>query len=306
MSRGIQFDEGAFHPQRVFPVRHTWSDHPLLQLDALQRLAARLAEQGAIRTHSAAADFHTSFVAAPQTHPTKLSPLETIERIEEAQAWMALHNIQNDPEYRTLVDEILDEVEPRISKKDPGMHGRAGWIFVTSPNAVTPYHMDHENNFILQCLGKKKVYVWEPLDREVVTERSLELFHTKHSRELVVFRNDFLQRAHALDFEPGLGAYMPSTAPHLVKNGDGVSITISVTYYTRAIRQTKLLYKSNHALRELGLAPHPIGEPGLTGKLRDQAKLAAALARQQAKLALKERQLLDLTSPKYATLGPIG
>jgi hypothetical protein len=296
MNRGIEFDEAGFHPQRVLPVRHNWMEHPLLQLDNLVKLAQRLDAKGAIRSHGAGADFHTSFADAPATHPAKLTPVETIKRIEEAQAWMALHNIQNDELYRGLVDEILDEVEPRVSKKDPGMHGRAGWIFITSPNAVTPYHMDHENNFILQCLGKKRVYVWEPLDREVVTERSLELFHTKHSRELVVFRDDFLQRAHAYDFVPGMGAYMPSTAPHLVKNGDGVSITVSVTYYTRAIRETKLLYKGNYKLRELGLVPHPIGQ----SSLRDRAKLTAAKAR----LALKGR--VDLSSPKYATLGPIG
>jgi hypothetical protein len=305
MKRGIEFDEGSFHPQKVTVVRHNWMDHPLLQLDKLTALAKRLAEKGAIRTHNAAADYSTSFVNAPQTHPTKLSPVETIQRIEEAQAWMALHNIQHDPEYRTLVDEILDEVAPRVEKADPGMHGRAGWIFVTSPNAVTPYHMDHENNFILQCLGKKRVYVWEPLDREVVTERSLELFHTKHSRELVVFRDDILQRAHSYDFVPGMGAYMPSTAPHLVKNGDGVSITISLTYYTRAIRETKLLYKGNYTLRELGLSPHPIGEPTLAGKLRDRAKLSAAVAQQTAKLALK-RQRLQLTQPAYAPETPLG
>jgi hypothetical protein len=165
--------------------------------------------------------------------------------------------------------------------------------------------MDHENNFILQCLGTKKVYVWEPLNREIVTERSLELFHTRHSRELVVFRDDFLQQAHAYDFVPGMGAYMPSTAPHLVKNGPGVSITISVTYYTRAIRETKLLYKENYTLRELGLSPHPIGEGSLAGKLRDRAKLGAALAQQTAKLALKGRRL-ELTKPPYAEVEPIG
>jgi hypothetical protein len=305
MKRGIEFDEGTFQAQRVMAVRHNWMDHPLLQLDKLTALAKRLAERGAIRTHNAAADFSTSFVNAPQTHPTKMTPVETIQRIEEAQAWMALHNIQLDPEYRALVDEILDEVMPRVEKTDPGMHGRAGWIFVTSPNAVTPYHMDHENNFILQCLGKKRVYVWEPLDREVVTERSLELFHTKHSRDLVVFRDDLLQRAHSYDFVPGMGAYMPSTAPHLVKNGDGVSVTISVTYYTRAIRETKLLYKGNYKLRELGLSPHPIGEATLAGKLRDRAKLSAAMAQQTAKLAIK-RQRLQLTEPRYAAEQPLG
>ena len=139
---------------------------------------------------------------------------------------MALHNVQNDPLYRTLVDEVLDYVQPRVDKKDPGMHDRAGWIFITSPNAVTPYHMDHEHNFILQVRGKKTLHVWEPLDREVVTERSLELFHAKHSRELVQYREEFQRRARVFDLEPGMGGYMPTTSPHWVKNGDGVSITV--------------------------------------------------------------------------------
>src|SRR4051812_48582576 len=103
MSRGIQFDEASFHPQKVMLVRHTWADHPLLQLDNLIALATRLNERGAIRAHNADANFHTSFTEAPKSHPTKLSALETIKRIEEAQAWMALHNIQNDELYRTLV-----------------------------------------------------------------------------------------------------------------------------------------------------------------------------------------------------------
>src|SRR5436190_9055636 len=123
MSRSIRFDERAFHPQKVMAVQHDWIDHPLLQLDNLVALAARLNAQGAIRAHNADASFHTSFMDAPKTHPTKLSPMQTIERIEEAQAWMALHNIQNDPLYRGLVDEILDEVAPRVERVDPGMHG---------------------------------------------------------------------------------------------------------------------------------------------------------------------------------------
>ena len=37
-------------------------------------------------------------------------------------------------------------------------------IFVSSPGAVTPFHMDHEHNFILQIRGNKKLYTWDPMD----------------------------------------------------------------------------------------------------------------------------------------------
>ena len=45
---------------------------------------------------------------------------------------------------------------------------RAGWIFVTSPHTITPFHMDKEHNFILQIKGNKRLYVWEPDDVETL------------------------------------------------------------------------------------------------------------------------------------------
>ncbi len=244
-------------------------DHPLLQLDKLVELGMRLGEHG-IRYHNADASPGTNFEGAPETHKPKFTAAETLARIESASAWMALHYVEKDPIYRELVHDVLDAVKPRVERKDPHMHSYAGWIFITSPNAVTPYHMDHENNFILHVRGHKTLHVWEPLDRDVVTERSLELFHGKHSRDLVQYKEDLQPRAHVFELEPGMGGYMPSTAPHWVRNGANVSITISFTYYTDAILRTKLLYVANNKLRELGLRPQPIGK----SRARDAMKLA--------------------------------
>jgi len=295
---GIQFDEAQFDPYRVMPVAHTWSDHPLLQLGALVDLARRLEASGSIRSHDGQVNAGTNFATAPEQHPARLSPVQTIEQIEKAGAWMALHHVQQDGLYRKLVDDILDEVRPRVEKKDPGMFGRAGWIFVTSPNAVTPYHMDHEHNFILQCIGNKTLHVWNPLDRDVVTERSLELFHGKLSRELVVYKEEHQPRAYTFALEPGMGGYMPSTSPHWVKNGDGVSVTISCTYYTKEIRRRKLLHRGNQKLRELGLTPTPVGQ----NVLRDGMKQAFFGMGQALQRVLK-RQSPGVPTPPYAVSG---
>src|SRR3954462_14057529 len=102
--------------------------------------------------------------------------------------------------------------------------------------------MDHEHNFILQIRGGKPLHVWEPLDRQVVTEESLELFHATGSRDKGVYQEAFEARAHAFEVEPGMGGYMPTTSPHWVKNGSGVSVTASFTYYTRAQYRRKKLH----------------------------------------------------------------
>jgi hypothetical protein len=261
--------EGPFAPWRVGAVRHHLAGHPAMELPRLIALARRLgAAGGGIRYHDDRASPGTDFTTAPDTHRAATAPVEALERIEESRVWLALHNVQVDPEYRALIDDILDAVRPEVEACDPGMCHRAGWIFVTSPGAVTPYHMDHEHNFILQVRGRKTLHVWEPLDREVVTERSLELFHGAGSRELVRWTEEIQPRAHVFELEPGMGGYMPSTAPHWVKNGSEVSVTISATYYTASTRRAELLHSTNHRLRSLGLRPRPAGSSAVSDAVK--------------------------------------
>ena len=281
----IYADPATFEPWKVQAVTHALADHPLLQIDALVELGKRQQERKLVRTHTADATAGTSFADAPNLHPNDKGAVATLADIAKAKAWMSLLNVQADPVYRKLIDEVLDEVRPVTDRRDPGMCYRAGWIFVSSPNAVTPFHMDHEHNFILQIRGKKRLYTWDPFDRVVVSERAQELFHDKHSRDLVVWSEDWRQRARIFDLEPGMGGYMPSTTPHMVENGDAPSITISFTYYTDATRQRELIYRGNARLRELGFDPTPVGaSPG-----RDRVKHAVLAGFTQAKNLIRRR-----------------
>ena len=260
----IRIDQDAFDPWKIQAVTHELSSHPLLQIDSLVQLGRRLQERGLVRTHSGAAKAGTSFGDAPLDHPNPKSAVETLSDVANANAWMSLLNVQADEVYRRLIDEILDEVRPFIDTVDPGMTYRAGWIFVTSPGAVTPFHMDHEHNFILQIAGRKRLHVWDPFDRLVLSERALELFHDQHSRELVRWDESFRARAHIFDLEPGMGGYMPSTASHMVENGAEPSVTMSFTYYTDSTRRRELLYRGNARLRRLGVSPRMVGESRVT------------------------------------------
>ena len=298
MNPGISFDPTAWSPLRITAVRHELAGHPLLQIGPLTDLAKRLERTGSVRAHNDKADPTTSFTTAPDTHPIQLSVEDTIRRIEESKAWMALHNIQNDPLYRGLVDEVLDYVRPMVEPRDPGMCHRAGWIFVTSPGAVTPYHLDHEHNFILQILGKKSLHVFDPLDRAIVSERALELFHTKRSRELVVYSEEVQKKAHVFEVEPGMGAYMPVNAPHWVKNGDNVSITVSFTYYTKRTLLRKAAHIANFKLRALGLSPRPVG----ANPIADVVKQKLTGIQRNAKLWVTRQKETEptLLTDKYA------
>lgn len=263
-----------FDPWSITAVTHRLCGHPLLNIDALVELGQRLEARKLVRTHSDEAGAGSAFGDAPTLHPNRRSAAETLSAIADAHAWMSLLNVQSDPVYRRLVDDVLDAIKPMIDRHDPGMCFRGGWIFVSSPGAVTPFHIDHEHNFILQIAGRKRLYVWDPFDREVVSERAQELFHDHNSREKIVWDESFRSRARIFDLQPGQGGYMPSTAAHMVENGSEPSITVSFTYYTDSTRRRELLYRGNAQLRRMGLDPRPVGASALAD--RSKAALLGA------------------------------
>ncbi|WP_407170704.1 cupin-like domain-containing protein [Bradyrhizobium sp. ORS 111] len=276
----IELDWAHFDPWAVMPVTHRISDHPRLQIEELVELAKRLESKGRIRAHTNAAEAGTSFSNAPDLHPVKQPLVRTMEHIAAAQAWMSLLNVQTDPLYRELVDEVLDSVRPNVELKDPGMSYRGGWIFVSSPKTVTPFHVDKEHNFILQIKGQKTIYVWEPDDLRVVSDRARDRFHSRHDRSLITWREEFRKLAHCFKVGPGQGAYMPSTSPHLVEVGDEPSITVSFTYYTDSTRRDSLIHKIRGRLSELGVdIPSGQGKSVVNNGLYLSARAARAATR---------------------------
>jgi hypothetical protein len=280
----IALDWPNFRPWAVTPVEHHIADHPLFQLDQLSELGQRLEQHGRTRTHSNKATAATPFNEAPSLHPNQASSRQTLEHIREANAWFSLLNVQTDTLYRRLVDEVLDSVQPFVEAKDPGMCYRAGWIFVSSPRTVTPFHFDREHNFLLQIHGRKTVYVWEPNDLIVADDRARDRFHASGQRDLMVWNEEFRKRAHRFEIGPGQGAYMPSTSPHLVEVGDEPSITVSFTYYAASTRRDALLRKARGRVAEYGVHLPPVGQSAWL----DGAMHSGALAAQSLKNAVSQ------------------
>jgi len=267
----IQLDSAAFDPWKVQPITHSLTDHPLLRIEALAELGQRLESRKQVRTHNTDATAGTAFANAPDLHPNTRPAEETLSQIAQAKAWMSLLFVHTDEIYHQLVEDIFTGLNAVVERRDPGMSHRGAWIFVSSPKAVTPYHIDHVHTFILQILGRKKYYTWDPFDRVVVPEKVLEDFHGHYSRDRVTWDESFRARATPYDLEPGKGVYTPSTTPHMVENGDGPSITVSISYYTSSSRRRETLYKGNCKLRGFGMSPRPIGNSAAV----DAVKFAA-------------------------------
>jgi len=202
-----------------------------------------------------------------QTPQTGLSIEETIRRIEECQSWMVLKYVENDPAYAELLNGCLDEIQKYSEPFAKGMTRREGFIFISSPGSVTPYHMDPEYNFLLQIRGKKTMSVFDGRDRSILSEQELEQYMSGGHRNLI-FKEEFQPKARECELSPGAALHVPVTAPHWVKNGNDVSISFSITFRVPATEKRTIVYTTNAYLRKRGLNPVPYGQ----SNWRDTAK----------------------------------
>lgn len=264
---------------RPFVIGHELAGHPLFSLTRLVELARSLSEN---RVEYNPGDVPLT-LDPKRTPRTGLSIEETIRRIEHCRSWLVLKNVEQDPEYRDLLDACLDEIGLFSESLAPGMQAREGFIFISSPGSVTPYHMDPEHNFLLQIRGDKHIHMFDGRDRELLSERDLEGFLSGGHRNLV-FKDAYDEKAFVFDLTPGNGLHFPVTFPHYVKNGGQVSISFSITFRSPASERRATVYKVNARLRRLGLAPTPVGRSPALDSMKVHAFGAARwLARQGAK-----------------------
>jgi hypothetical protein len=247
-----------------FMFRHNLADHPLLSLKRLVELSRRL-DSASVKYNEGNLTVADDLETAPQNG---LSIEETIQGIENRCSWMVLKNIQQDPAYGELLLRCLEETKVHSEALDPGMCDPRAFVFISSPHAVTPFHIDPEINFLLQIRGSKAMSIFDPLDREILSEQNLEQFFLAENLGVVKYREEFQSRAFVAELCPGSGVHCPVTAPHWVKNGPAVSISFSITFRSPSTRRRRDVYWMNAHLRRFGFSPKPFG----SGDWRDELK----------------------------------
>ena len=255
-------DPAGFSTFRIHRLRHNFHLHPLLQLPELANLAGELMPSGQCRFVHPRIAQDSAFLHIDQ-HPDGRDLDEVFQRIEEPGSWIALYNIETIPRYRALLDDILDTVRPIIEREQPGIFNLTGFCFISAPPSVTPFHIDRENNFWLQLHGRKILTVWDASDRGAVPADAVEDFIVKHSSKKVRMTDAGRNSGHAFDSGPGDGVYFPTTSPHTTRSdegwttpGNGVSVSLGVTFYTSHTRKLARVHQTNRVLRKY-LRRHP-------------------------------------------------
>jgi hypothetical protein len=278
----IEIDPEIFHAyfdRKPFHVRHALAAHPLFALDRLMALARKLPEEY-VEYNAGALPVG---VRPEDTPRNGLSAEETVRRIAECGSWMVLKRVEQDSEYGALLDQCIDEVSGQAGPSAPRTLRREGFIFLSSPGAVTPFHLDPEHNFLLQIRGTKTVSMWDREDRFVLPDSELEKFYAAFEHRNLPFRDVFQTTAWKVPLLPGQGLHFPVAVPHWVQNGPEVSVSFSITFRSESSEARELVYRANAKLRKLGLSPRPPGQ----SILLDSTKRAAFAALLELKRALR-------------------
>lgn len=253
----LEIDPETFRERfdrRPFLIGHELTNHPLFEFSRLMRLCRSLPETS---IEYNAGNIPVSVV--PERTPANgLSAEETIRRIAECKSWMVLKYVEQDREYRALLHRCLAEVARHSEPLRPGMCLAQGFIFISSPGSVTPYHFDPEHNFLLQIRGSKRIHLFDGHDRSIVSEEELEQFYCGGHRNLR-FRKNRETAGWTFDLSPGFGLHFPVTAPHYVRNGAEVSVSFSITFRTPDLERRRMVHRCNAFLRRHGLRPAPAG-----------------------------------------------
>lgn len=250
--------------EKHFAFRHRLATHPLFELDRLFELLRSLSGRpGEVYFDAGDVGIGQRWNQIPLPQMTVENALQ---RIESSGAWIIIRHSERDPAYAELLEGCMEEAEflaGRAFRQD--MLVQHAIIFITSPGRVTPFHIDRECNFILQIRGSKTLSVFDRDDREVLPDDELERFWS-YDNNAATYKPQYQDRAKVYELAPGDAVHVPVNCPHWVKNGDGVSVTLSVNFWYRNIPRADV-YRANYFLRRLGMSPRPPGS-----SFRDAAK----------------------------------
>ncbi|MES2743785.1 MAG: cupin-like domain-containing protein [Bdellovibrionota bacterium] len=246
-----------------FKFHHKLLGHPAMDMKHLCDVIPKLAADGNVYYSSGKLSTNANLDRAYLDHKNGLSIEETVHRMKDVDSYIFVRGPETQPAFKDLFAALCSDVDVWLKLNgfgcrtiDPLM-----FIFVASPNSVTPFHIDRISTLLMQFQGNKTVTVFPAWDHRTVQPEVLENYMIR-SGDRPVYDPSFENLGHPFEFGPGEAIHIPFVAPHHVKNGaDEVSISLSITFHsTRSEKLKEAMFLNRLMRKRLKMRPTPVGE----------------------------------------------
>lgn len=266
----------SFDPTRITRFRHSLDREPLLDMTSLRALAKRLQKKNQVKFKPGKGGKTSDLFLTADSHAEGYDIDQVFDRISAPETWLAIYQMNLDPTYAEFCKKLLAEIDSRVGVRDPGMYGPDLAIFLSSPPAFTPYHIDQHPVFFFQVRGKKRLNLWDSYDHDVLPPELAEQFLCWKTEGIIKYRDAIQAKAFDIELGPGDGVYWPATTPHLthteshwIKPDDGFSLSFNISYYTNETKRRLCVSALNQLLRSHSpLKPRPYGDSPLRDKIK--------------------------------------
>lgn len=236
-----------------FAFRHRLAGHPLFTVERLAELSERVFDRPDFRRYVSMRD-----MSIPKDE-LKRQLRRDILSIGTNGQWLSLHYIDEmHQDYADLYESLLVDIEHLTGTP---VRRQMEWgsmsVFMNAPGLKVPYHFDHETNFLLQIQGEKEVRLYPP-GLATVTLEEIEDFY-RYNPMAGRYRDDLATAGESFILKPGVAVHHPPLAPHLIRNGNEVSVSVALYYVTAEMEDRARVHQANYCLRKLGLHPQPVG-----------------------------------------------
>lgn len=255
-----------------FQFTHNLAGHPLFEIPRLVELADFLLQQKGRSIHFRGSDRPVDdFDDAQSKNKQREKLLEELADIKNSQSWLLLFSVQRKPEYQVLLDQIIEELE-QLTGQD--LRSQITWldayIFVASPQGITPYHIDHEATFLFQIEGDRTSNLFDARDRSILKETEIEEYYLGEFKA-AQYQAEYQAKSSVYQLTPGTGVHHPSLAPHWYQNGEQHSVALGIHFCLKDRDRKSKVYQFNYFLRRLGFSPTPPGKSRIKDRLKSLA-----------------------------------
>ena len=268
---GIDFEKFDNTP---FKFSHKILNHKALTIENLAQALPRM-PRDRVKYSKGYNHVGGDFDNAINTHKNNLTLEETIENIKTSNSYIAVHGAEIDPSFKELYDDLIADAETMMKLK-----GKVGnkvlspriFLFIASPGAYTPFHLDRNTTFLFQFRGSKEVAIFPQFDPKVMDPAQREAYADYDSFDLT-WKDEMDQYGHKFNFTPGEGIHIPFISGHYVKNGtEDVSISMSIIFRTEQSQMWLDAMGFNNRLRrhlaKLGIKLKAVGTKGSMDRLK--------------------------------------